>query len=173
MVRKLFRFFTISFPMHIVMVATSLLPNSKLTNKIRGFALKPFFGKTGKNLQIASGVIINQPKNIIIGDNVYIAHNCWINGTDTITFEDDVIIGPYSVIVTTEHDYSRGKVSNTEFNTAPITIKKGVWVASHVIVTKGVIIGEGSVVAAGAVVTKDIEINSLVGGVPAKRIRKV
>jgi acetyltransferase-like isoleucine patch superfamily enzyme len=34
-------------------------------------------------------------------------------------------------------------------------------------------IGDGAVVAAGAVVTKDIEPNTVVGGVPAKMIRKI
>lgn len=159
--------------MHLVMLVTALLPNSKLTNKIRGFALKPFFKKTGRNLQIASGVIINRSKNIVIGDNVYIAHNCWINGTDAIKLEDNVVIGPYSVIVTTEHRFVDGEVSNNEFYTSPVTIKKGTWLASHVVVTKGVTIGKGCLVAAGAVVTKDVDDFSMVGGVPAKRIREV
>jgi|GEM_PF-5963467 len=45
--------------------------------------------------------------------------------------------------------------------------------AEIVTVLAGVTIGDGAVVAAGAVVTKDVEPNTIVGGVPAKVIKKI
>ena len=51
-------------------------------------------------------------------------------------------------------------------------IGRHAWVASHAIVLPGVTIGEGAVVAAGAVVTKDVEPYLMVGGNPARPIRK-
>ena len=42
---------------------------------------------------------------------------------------------------------------------------------SNVIVLQGVTIGDGAIIAAGAVVNKDVEPFSIVGGVPAKKIR--
>ena len=56
--------------------------------------------------------------------------------------------------------------------TKPITIKDNVWVATGAIVLPGVTIGEGAVVAAGSVVTKDVEPWTVVGGNPAKFIKK-
>ena len=41
------------------------------------------------------------------------------------------------------------------------------------IICPGVTIGKNAVVAAGAVVTKDVEPNTIVGGVPAKMIKKI
>lgn len=167
------RFLLTTIPMHLIFLLTSLLPNSKPTTQIRGWLLKPFFRSAGKNLQIASGVIINHINNISVGNDVYIAHNSWINGTGGINIGDGVIIGPFSVIVTTEHKFINGRVSNDETLIAPIKINSGTWLASHVVITSGVTIGEGCLVAAGAVVTKDFDRNSMVGGVPATMIKKI
>ena len=54
-----------------------------------------------------------------------------------------------------------------------IIIGDNAWLATRSMVLKGVKIGEGATVAAGAVVTKDVAPYTLVGGVPAKLIRKL
>ena len=59
-----------------------------------------------------------------------------------------------------------------ELTTAPITVGAKAWIAGWSIVLPGVTIGEGAVVAAGAVVTKDVEPWAVVGGNPAKFIKK-
>ncbi len=56
---------------------------------------------------------------------------------------------------------------------APIHIGNRVWIGAGAIITRGVTIGDGAVIAAGAVVTKDVEENTIVGGVPAKLIKKI
>lgn len=53
-----------------------------------------------------------------------------------------------------------------------VTIGHGVWLGDYAKILNGVRIGEGAVVAAGALVTKDVAPYSIVGGVPAKEIRK-
>lgn len=153
------------------MLITALLPNSKPANKIRGFLLKPFFKHSGKNLQVASGVILNLIENTSVGDNVYIAHNCWLNGTGGIDIESNVVVGPYSVIVTTEHLFIDGVVSNNESIAAPIKIGYGSWLASHVVISSGTVVGKGCLIAANSVVTKSVKQYTMVGGVPAKYIK--
>lgn len=53
-----------------------------------------------------------------------------------------------------------------------VIIGHDVWIGQNVLVIGGVKIGTGAVIGAGAVVTKDVEPYSIVGGVPAKVIRK-
>ena len=58
-------------------------------------------------------------------------------------------------------------------NPAPIIIGNNVWIGASVTVVPGVTIGDNAIIAAGAVVTKDVEANTIVGGVPAKVIRSI
>jgi maltose O-acetyltransferase len=58
------------------------------------------------------------------------------------------------------------------YNNAPIVIEDDVWIGFNAVILPGVTIGESSIVGAGAVVTKDIAPYSIVGGVPARLIRK-
>ena len=52
-------------------------------------------------------------------------------------------------------------------------IKDKAWIGSNATILPGVTIGEGAIVAAGAVVTKDVMAKTIVGGVPAKLIKKI
>jgi acetyltransferase-like isoleucine patch superfamily enzyme len=56
---------------------------------------------------------------------------------------------------------------------AKIVIKKNAWIGAGATILPGVTIGENAIVAAGAVVTKDVFDNTIVGGVPAKLIKKI
>lgn len=54
---------------------------------------------------------------------------------------------------------------------APVIIGENVWIGANVTVVPGVTIGKNAIIAAGAVVTKDVDSNTVVGGVPAKLIK--
>ena len=55
----------------------------------------------------------------------------------------------------------------------PVHIGNDVWIGGNVTILPGVTIGNNVVVAAGAVVTKDVPDNTLVGGIPAKKIKDI
>ena len=53
-----------------------------------------------------------------------------------------------------------------------VNIGNDVWIGDNVYILAGVKIGNGAIIAMGAVVTRDVEPYTIVGGVPAKVIRK-
>ena len=55
----------------------------------------------------------------------------------------------------------------------PVKIGKNVWIGANVTILPGVTIGEGAIIAAGAVVNKNVEANTIAGGVPAKLIKQI
>jgi len=54
----------------------------------------------------------------------------------------------------------------------PITIGNDVWIGVNVTIMDGIKVGDGAIIGANSVVTKDVEPFSIVGGVPAKEIKK-
>ncbi|MBC2320368.1 acyltransferase [Listeria booriae] len=163
-------FFRYILPMHIVQLITAVLPNTDITTKIRGKMMRPFFKSCGTNFRIGMRVVINRPDLISIGDDVYIAHQCYLNGTGGLTIEDGVSIGPMCVIVTSKHVYQNGAVS-MKSEAKSVVIGKGAWLASHAVINAGVTVSSGTTVGANAVVTKNFEQDAIIGGVPAKFIR--
>lgn len=54
----------------------------------------------------------------------------------------------------------------------PIIVGNDVWIGANAIIMDDITIGDGAIIAAGAVITKNVEPYTIVGGVPAKLIRK-
>ena len=71
-----------------------------------------------------------------------------------------------------EWDLPKSDVVSAWDNKGDIIIGNGVWIGYDAIIMAGVAIGDGAIIGTRAVVTKDVEPYSIVGGVPAKEIRK-
>ena len=110
-------------------------------------------------------------KNIHIGENVFINANCTMQDQGGIFIGDNVLIGHNACILTLNHNEDPQKRAN--LLPSPVKIGNGAWLGSNVTVLPGVTIGDGAIIAAGAVVTKDVEANTIVAGIPAKVVRKV
>ena len=65
-----------------------------------------------------------------------------------------------------EHNFANDE------NKHAVVIGNDAWIAHGAILLAGVTVGDGAVVAAGAVVVKDVPPYTIVGGVPAKPIKK-
>ena len=110
-------------------------------------------------------------KNITIGKNVFINAGCKFQDQGGIFIDDGALIGHGVVLATLNHDLDPAK--RQQLHPAPIHIGKNVWIGANATVTQGVTIGDNAVVAAGAVVNKDVEENTIVGGVPARFIKRI
>ena len=135
---------------------------------LRMFGAK-LLAKKGSYVSIQPGVSIASPWNLEVGDLSSIGDNSWVYALDKITIGEKTCIGEYVKLLTGYHDMATW---NFQFKTKPISIGSCVWIATGAIVLPGVTIGDGAVVAAGAVVTKDVEPWTVVGGNPAKFIKK-
>jgi acetyltransferase (isoleucine patch superfamily) len=113
----------------------------------------------------------NYGKNIHIGKNVFINHDCSIIDLGGVIIEDDVLIAPRVTIATEGHPLD--PIERQSLVCAPVRIKKGAWIGASATILPGVSIGENAIVAAGAVVNKDVPDNMIVGGVPAKIIKSI
>jgi len=109
-------------------------------------------------------------RNIHIGKNVFINSGCHFQDQGGIFIGDHVLIGHNVVLATINHDLNPFDRHNIY---KPIHIGNRVWIGANVVITQGVHIGDGAVIAAGAVVTRDVAPNTVVGGVPAKKIKDI
>ena len=155
----------------LTMSLTSALPDVQPVLKFRGALVRRCFKSCGRNFQIASGVRITFTTRLTVGNDVYIAPGCWIDGYGTVVLEDEVQLGPYSVLASSNHTKEHGSYRFGPPKTSPIRIGRGSWTSAHTTITGGVSVGQGVAVAAGAVVNKDVDDHCIVGGVPARVLR--
>ncbi len=154
----------------LVMALTAVLPDVIPVLRLRGWLVRWCFASCGRNFQLASGVRITFTTRVHLGRDVYIAPCCWIQAVGGVTLEDEVMLGPYSMVATNNHTQKDGSYRFGPGRSAPITVKRGAWTGGHTVLAAGVTVGRGAAVAAGAVVTRDVPDDAVVAGVPARPI---
>lgn len=148
-----------------------LTPNRgfRYLRRLRTLVARAFGAKIGAYSSLSNSCTLWYPPNLKMGPWSIISEKCNIYSVDKVTIGDRTTISRDVFICCASHDITSHIMELTH---APITIGSDVWIASRAIILPGVTIGEGAVVAAGAVVTKDVEPWTVVGGNPAKFIKK-
>ena len=155
--------------------------NTVIHRVFREPIIKGAFAKCGKGVRVGIGSEFSGIDNIYVGDDVSLGANTRIMTTRAkVIFGNHIMFGPGVTLVSGDHRTdivgrymsTIGDSEKLDENDLDIIIEDDVWIGTGAIVLKGVRVGRGSVVAAGSVVAKDIEPYSIVGGVPAKCIKK-
>lgn len=134
--------------------------------------LSELFGYTvPQSLRVFPPFYADFGKNISVGEHVFINACCHFQDHGGVTLGDGCQIGHNVVFATLNHGLQPEERGHTW--PASIVLGRNVWVGSNATLLQGITIGDNAVVAAGAVVTKDVPANTVVGGVPAKYIKKI
>jgi len=164
---------------------------------LRYVAYKPLFKSTKGKFRIDSGVTIMGFENITLGENVAFMKNGYVYAHDDgmliigdnftmntssqlgasfgkIVIGDNCAIAPNCVLRASNHTFDNpDKPFREQGHTyGEISLEDDVWISSNCVITANTKIAKSSIVGAGSVVVKDVESYSIVGGVPAKLIRK-
>lgn len=125
--------------------------------------------KIGSGSRIHIGARFFQPKNVSIGQGSIIGDHVTLDGRAKLSIGDHVDIASQVLIYNAQHDIHSPHFDPIE---KEVTIKDYCFIGPRSIILPGVTINQGAIVAAGAVVTKNVEVGTIVAGVPAKPIGK-
>lgn len=139
------------------------------TNLLRIAWLKLFGADLRWNHIIYPSVKIFAPWNLSITTGSVIGPRVEIYNKAPVSLGTGVVISQDAFLCTASHDVTSPTLALVE---SPIDVEDNVWIGSRSIILPGVKLHKASVVGAGAVVTKDVEEWSIVGGNPARVIKK-
>jgi putative colanic acid biosynthesis acetyltransferase WcaF len=141
----------------------------RLFKKWRVLILRMFGSDISWKAMVNSNVKIWAPWNLKMGDYSCLGPQVDCYNQGMIIICDNVTISQKTYLCASSHDFTSLK---NDLFLAPIIIQNNVWVAADAFVGPGVTIKEGAVIGARASVFKDVEEWSVVGGNPAKFIKK-
>jgi putative colanic acid biosynthesis acetyltransferase WcaF len=122
-----------------------------------------------ESANISLGVEMWNGCGLVLGPRSTIGQRCYIDARAGVRVDSDVSISREAAVLTATHI-----PDDPEFaaRLAPVHLEPHCFIGMRAFVLPGVRIGEGAVVGAGAVVTTDVEPYTIVGGTPAKVLRK-
>ncbi|WP_423409372.1 sugar O-acetyltransferase [Heyndrickxia sp. MSNUG] len=139
----------------------------------RTYILKELLGSTGSQFYIEPTFRCDYGYNIHIGENFYANFDCVILDVCEVKIGENCFMAPGVHIYTAAHPINPyERIAGPEFG-KPVVIGDNCWIGGRAVINPGVKIGNNVVVASGAVVTKDVPDDVVVGGNPARIIKKI
>jgi acetyltransferase-like isoleucine patch superfamily enzyme len=112
--------------------------------------------------------------SMVVGTSASLHSRTLIDLSADVTIGDSVRSGPYCAFYTHNHVPMVGKlIWEQSPRCAPISVGFGAWIGHNCCILPGVSIGDNSVIATGAVVTKSVESWTVVGGIPARPLKRL
>jgi acetyltransferase-like isoleucine patch superfamily enzyme len=155
--------------------------NIKLGHEVFLHAHSMLSARSPGRIEVGDGCYVHAYAQIVaqggfvkLGNKVSINPYSILYGQGGLTVGDNVLIASHCTIIPANHEFQdpTRPIREQGETRQGILIEDDVWIASHVTILDGVTVGRGAVIAAGAVVTKDVPPYSIVGGVPAKILKK-
>lgn len=113
-----------------------------------------------------------QYRNAKIGNNVLVGYNCQLGQVET---GDDILMGSNINILsgTTQHSYSDPlkKICKQQGKRETIKFGSDLWIGSNSVIANN--IGNRCIIATGSIIIKEVESNTIVGGNPARLLKKI
>ena len=139
---------------------------------VRNLFLKAFGAKIPWKSCVYSSCKIWAPWNLKLGHNAWLGPNVICYNQALVTLEDNVTVSQYSYLCTAGHKTDSLNEQDSGLIVAPIKIRNGAWIGTRAYINMGVEIGEYAIIGATASVYKDVEPWTVVGGNPARFIKK-
>ena len=134
--------------------------------------LKLFGARIEWDANIYASTQIWAPWNLKMGHRSCLGPHVICYNQDLVTLEDDVTVSQYAYLCTASHDIRMQNTAYASLITAPIYLQERSWIAARSYINLGVTVGADAIVGATASVYNDVEPNTIVGGNPAKFIKK-
>ena len=135
--------------------------------------LKQILGTYNERVVIQHGVHFDFGFNTHFLGMAYVNFGVTFLDTSPITIGDMCFIAPGVILTCAGHPVMAEQRYQGIETSKPITIGNSVWIGAHATICGGVKIGDHAVIGAGAVVLHDVPENTIVAGVPAKKIRPI
>jgi len=146
------------------------LPSPRPLYGWRRLLLRLFGAKIGAGVRVYGSAKIYYPPNLTLETNSIVGPHVDVYCVAPVTVGEDSMISQYSYLCAASHDYTQ---ESLPLIASPIVVGEQTWICARAFVGPGVTIGRRSVIAACSVVVKDVEDSVVVGGNPAKFLKKV